>query len=82
MPRALVASSVLDAMIRNKLANTPSCEGVQAMPVVLDASRDGGCNWKVPGWTGDLMRLATCGDQIEGYVRFLATQFDIPDRPA
>ena len=82
MPRALVASTVLDAMIRNKLVNTPGCEGVEAMPVVLDPSRAGGCNWKVPGWLGDPLRLAICRDQLEGYVRFLGTQFDIPDRPA
>ena len=79
MPRALVASTVLDSMIRNKVTTTPGCEGVQAMPVVLDASRAGGCNWKVPGWIGAPSRLAACRDQLEGYVRSLGTQFDIPE---
>ena len=82
MPRALVSRTVLDALIRNKLANTPGCEGVEALPVVLDESRAAGCNWKVPGYTGDAARLATCRDQLESYVRFLGSQFDIPPDPA
>lgn len=83
MPRALVAAAVLDAMIRNKVANTPGCEGVEAMRVVPDPSRAEGCNWKVLGWNGDPLRIAICRDQLEGYVRFLGAQFDIPgDRPA
>ena len=79
MPRALVSKTVLDALIRNKLANTHGCEGVEALPVVVDAGRSSGGNWKVPGWTGAATRLHGCRDQVETYVRFLATQFDIPE---
>jgi hypothetical protein len=79
MPRALVSRTVLDALIRNKLANTLACDGVEALPVVVDGARTAGCNWKVPGWTGAATRLHACRDQVESYVRFLATQFDIPE---
>ena len=82
MPRALIGRNVLDALIRTKLANAPGCEGVQAQPVVADAARTLGCNWKVPGWSGDPARLSACRSVIETYVRFLASQFDIPDDPA
>ena len=78
MSRALVSPPVLDALIRNKIASTPGCEGVEALPVVHDPARAAGCNWKVPGWSGDPARLAGCRDKLEGYVRFLASQFDIP----
>ena len=79
MPRALISRTVLDALIRNKLANTLACDGVEALPVVVDCARTAGCNWKVPGWTGAATRLHACRDQVESYVRFLGTQFDIPE---
>jgi hypothetical protein len=78
-PRALISPVVLDALIRNKLASTPGCDGVEALPVVHDAARSEGSNWKVPGWRGEPRRLEACRDQLEGYVRFLASQFDIPE---
>ena len=81
MPRALVSRIVLDALIRNKLANTQGCQGVEALPVVSDADRAAGCNWRVPGWVGAATRLHACRDQVEAYLRFLGTQFDIPDDP-
>ena len=83
MPRALVSASVLDSLIRNKLSHTPGCEGVEALPVVFDAARTEGCNWKMPGWVGEPRRIQACRDSLETYVRFLASQFDIPEeRPA
>ena len=82
MPRALVSPTVLDALIRNKLASTPGCEGVEALPVVPDRERTRGCNWKVPGWTGPAARVAACRDTSEAYVRFLGSQFDIPESGA
>ena len=75
MPRALVAKTMLDALIRRKLTSTAGCEGVAALPIVFDPARTAGCNWKVPGWTGDPR-------QLEAYVRFLATQFDIREESA
>jgi hypothetical protein len=78
MPRALVSKTVLDALIRNKIASTPGCEGVTALPVAYDAARTAGCNWKVPGWVGDSRRIAACRDALETYVRFLGLQFDVP----
>lgn len=81
MPRALVAKPVLDSLIRNKLAHMPSCEGVEALPVKHEPQRSEGCNWVVPGWVGNARRIEACRHQLEAYVRFLGTQFDIPEEP-
>ena len=79
MARALISRTVLDSLIRNKLAHTPACQGIEALPVVPDPARACGGNWKVPGWKGEPARLEACRHQIEAYVRFLGAQFDIPD---
>ena len=81
MPRAFISRTVLDVLIRNKLEHTPGCEEVRALPVVIDESRPYGANWRVPGWTGNPDQLEACRHQIESYLRFLASQFDIPDEP-
>ena len=39
----------------------------------------GGCNWMIPGWTGDARLVESCVEQIADYLRFLRDQFDIPE---
>jgi hypothetical protein len=81
MPRAQVSRTVLDSLIRNKLSHTPGCEGVESLPVEYDAARTEGCNWRMPGWVGEPRRIQACRDSLETYLRFLASQFDIPEEP-
>ena len=78
--RMLISRRVLDELIRRKLARTPGCEGVEALPVVAVAQSRLACNWIVPGWLGDAAQVARTRGLVDPYLRFLATQFDVaPD---
>ena len=76
--KAVISTRVLDALIRNKLASLPDCGDVEPMPVVRAAGPNG-CNWKVPGWVGDSRAVARCEREMEKYLAFLASQFNVSD---
>jgi hypothetical protein len=79
MAKATISKRVLDMLIRAKLAKV-DCGHAEPMPVAW-RPRDGsnGCNWEIPGWTGDLQAVQGCVDQLRDYLRFLREQFDIPE---
>ncbi len=81
MPRAIIDKSILDSLIRAKLATLEGCRDVEALPVTW---RENGerCNWMLPGWTGDAQAVAKCSDRMSHYLSFLQAQFDIPPEPA
>ena len=75
MSRAVVDPTILDSLIRAKLAQLNGCAGVQPLPV---QPCDGGAGWHVPGWTGDSREVGRCSEKIAQYLSFLQSQFDIP----
>lgn len=74
-----ITRTVLDRLIKEKMARTRDCEGVSAMPVVRSDDAASGCNWRVPGYTGDGARVSKCEAAIREYIEFLATQFDVEE---
>ena len=79
MSRAIVSRRTLDALIRAKLATLDDCPQVEALPVTWTGARNGsGCNWTIPGWVGDSIRVGDCTAKIEHYLAFLREQFDVP----
>lgn len=79
MQRAKIDKTILDSLIRAKLATLEGCSGVEAMPVAPRERRGTGCNWHIPGWTGDASRVGACMDRMGQYLSFLQAQFDIPE---
>ena len=75
--RAIISKNMLDGLIRAKL--TEDCANVDPMPVIWRQRVNGGCNWVVPGWTGDSSAVQRCVDRMGDYLRILRTQFDIPE---
>src|SRR4051812_42288711 len=75
--KTTITGPVLDRLIKEKMARTPDCEGVAAMPVVRANAR--GANWRVPGYTGEIKRIPRCEAAIRDYLEFLASQFDLSD---
>ena len=75
--RAIISKNVLDGLIRAKL--TEHCANVDPLPVIWRRPVNGGCNWVVPGWTGDSHSVQRCVDLIGDYLRVLRAQFDIPE---
>lgn len=82
MARATIPKPVLDSLIRAKLAVLQHCTGIKPLPVAWVPHRGGGCNWTIPGWTGDARRVKDCAEQIGPYLDLLRSQFDIPEEPA
>lgn len=78
MARAVVSKTILDSLIRAKLSSMEGCAKVEALPVTWSASGGGGCNWSVPGFVGDGVRVQNCSARIYHYLDFLQCQFDIP----
>ena len=76
--RAVISKQLLDELIRAKLDST-LCRGVDPLPVAWRTRANGGCNWVVPGWTGDSGAITRCMDHMAEYLRILRTQFDIPE---
>lgn len=70
-----ISGPILDRLIKEKMARTPECDGIAAMPVVPANERN--ANWRIPGFTGDLARLPRCEAAIRDYLEFLAAQFDL-----
>ena len=80
MPRVTISKRTLDQLIRAKLDDISDCEGARPMPVAWRPRNGyGGCNWLLPGFTGDEGVVKRCRDRIERYLELLRSEFDIPD---
>lgn len=79
MARATIPNPVLDTLIRAKLADLQRCSEIEPLPVSWVASRGNGCNWTIPGWTGDARRVRDCTEQLGPYLELLRSQFNIPE---
>ena len=80
MSRATISKRVLDLLIRAKLAKLAECSRAEPLPVAWRKRDNGhGCNWEIPGWTGEARQVETCIEQLRDYLRFLREQFDIPE---
>ena len=81
MDRVVISKRVLDRLIRAKLMQVDTCREVQPLPVVASVrnGNNGGCNWTIPGWTGDASSVGHCTAKMETYLEFLRGQFDIVD---
>lgn len=78
MLRAIVAKRVLDRLIREKLIEV--CKpGVTAQPIVWRQRVGIACNWEIPGWNGERVSCTQCQERVDGYLKFLESQFDITD---
>ena len=82
MPRAIIDSSILDSLIRAKLATLEGCAGAKPLPVAPRDCANGGCNWHIPGWVGESQAVDACSGKIGHYLSFLQAQFDIPREKA
>lgn len=81
MPRVTIPKPVLDSLIRAKLADLQRCAEVRPLPVSWVPNRGSGCNWMIPGWTGDARLVKDCTEQIGPYLELLRSQFNIPEEP-
>lgn len=79
MDRVVISKRVLDRLIRAKLMQLGECLEVQPLPVIGSPRNGSGCNWMIPGWTGDVGAVGVCTAQMQGYLEFLRGQFDIVD---
>ena len=79
MGRSIVNRKVLDELIRAKLDVEGLCRGVRPLPVAWRARNGDGCNWTVPGWTGDSAAVLACNERLRGYIATLRQQFDVPE---
>ena len=79
MSRATIPKPVLDSLIRAKLADLRSCAEVTPLPVSWVPGVGNGCNWTIPGWSGDQRRVRDCTDQLRPYLELLRSQFHMPD---
>lgn len=80
MERVVISKRVLDRLIRAKLAMLEECAGVNALPVVVKTTSGRGCNWSVPGWTGEALFVDKCQRKMKTYLEFLRGQFDVTDK--
>src|SRR5690242_162799 len=64
MSKATISRRVLDTLIRAKLAKTGGCENVEPLPVAWKDPNANGCNWEIPGWTGDAKNVAACAELL------------------
>jgi hypothetical protein len=78
--KTVISKRDLDALIRMHLVNLPEdCASIVPMPVVWRARTRAGCNWVVPGWTGDSDTVQRCLDRLRLQLRQLRSAYDIPD---
>lgn len=76
----MISKRVLDRLIRAKLEMLDDCGGVTALPVVVKSVPGTcGCNWVIPGWTGDRQFVGRCNHKIRGYLEFLRGQFNVSE---
>ena len=81
MDRVLISKRVLDRLIRAKLEMIDDCAGVNALPVVVKPNASTrGCNWTVPGWTGDSDFVNRCNRKMKSYLEFLRGQFNVAEK--
>jgi hypothetical protein len=80
MDRVLISRRVLDRLIRAKLEMIEDCSGVSALPVVVRPRIGRGCNWTVPGWTGDVDFVNRCNSKMRSYLEFLRGQFNVAEK--
>jgi hypothetical protein len=81
MDRVLISKRVLDRLIRAKLEMIEDCAGVNALPVVVKSEPSSrGCNWMVPGWTGDAEFVNRCNRKMKSYLEFLRGQFNVMEK--
>ena len=79
MARSVITRKVLDELIRAKLGGEVACNGVKPLPVAWRPRNGDGCNWVIPGWTGDSAAVLTCTERLRPYLTTLRSQFDVPD---
>jgi hypothetical protein len=79
MARATIPKPVLDSLIRAKLADLQRCAGIRPLPVSWVPSHGSGCNWTIPGWSGDARLVQECTGQMGPYLELLKSQFNIPE---
>jgi len=76
----IISKRDLDALIREKVAQlSVECAEVTPMPVVWRARGKSGCNWAVPGWTGDSAQVQRCVERLRKPLDQLRTAYDIPE---
>lgn len=79
MAKAIVTKQVLDELIRAKLRDQGACSGVKPLPVTWRQRASDGCNWVIPGWTGESSAVLNCTEQMRRYLQDLRLQFDLPE---
>ncbi len=80
MAKTVISKRDLDALIRMHLVNiSDDCAKVAPMPVIWRARQRSGCNWAVPGWTGESETVRRCVDRLRPQLRQLRGAYDIPD---
>jgi hypothetical protein len=79
MAKATISKRVLDTLIRAKLARLDPCTKIEPLPVTWRRRDGNGCNWEIPGWTGESHHVDTCLRDLRDYLRFLSEQFDVPE---
>lgn len=79
MARAIIQKTILDTLIRAKLANVQGGHQVEPLPVAWTPERANGCNWTVPGWVGDSESVSYCEARLAQYLELLQSQFNIPN---
>jgi hypothetical protein len=79
MAKATISKRVLDTLIRAKLARLDNCARIEPLPVAWHRRDRRGCNWEIPGWTGESRRVDDCLRQLHDYLHFLSEQFDVPE---
>ena len=79
MGKATISKRVLDTLIRAKLARLDNCTKIEPLPVAWRRRGHDGCNWEIPGWTGESRGIDGCLAQLRDYLRFLREQFDVPE---
>lgn len=82
MARATIPKPVLDSLIRAKLADLQRCAEITPLPVSWVPHGGNGCNWTIPGWTGDARKVLECTEQLGAYLELLRAQFNIPEEPS
>jgi hypothetical protein len=80
MDRVTISKRVLDRLIRAKMEMIDDCSGVTALPVVVKERPGRGCNWMIPGWTGDADFVNRCNRKMKAYLEFLRGQFNVADK--
>jgi hypothetical protein len=80
MDRVTISRRVLDRLIRAKMEMIDDCGGVNALPVVVKERPGRGCNWTIPGWTGDADFVNRCNRKMKTYLEFLRGQFNVADK--